>query len=527
MRPFVLLLLLPGALLGTSARLASAWEIKRFDADLTIGPDARLRVVEMLRVDFGPERRHTICRALPRLVTDPSGARRPLELDLIAVTDAAGRPWPIRVERSSRSLDVWMGSAERFMTGEQSYCLTYEVQGAVWAGPTRDELYWDVTGNAWDVLVIAGAVRIAWPPGADPDHIEGASRVTRFGRATREADVKIIDADRAQFLLNRGLLTFEGLSVAVVWPKGLVRHPGWVAKSAAFAARNPALAFVPAAAALLLALGARRRRAGRGLAMVAAPPGPATPPRVSPAEAGYLSSGRLEPAHVAAALCDLEGRGAFVFGRPAGADADRDVVFRRIEPGASGKARSALEDRLLALLFPEGAMASTLAAFASRARLAWPALAQDVEAALIARGDLDPRPFSRRSPVILGAVIALALGMTAGVAGRRAAHGLLGMATAPDWVAVGGGSMLLALVVAALGAWMPRVTRAGGRLSAEIKRYADALGTEPDHAGAEPAHASAELPFAIALGLEERIAGRVDASTLIAARAVKSALRDA
>jgi hypothetical protein len=501
------LLLVLLVLIAAPARPVQAWEIRRFEVDLAIQPDARLHVVEALQVDFGPERRHTICRALPRFVTDPSGERRPLQLDLLAVTDAAGRPWPIRVTRSSRTVEIWMGSEERFTTGEQTYRLTYDVSGAVWAGPNRDELHWDATGNAWDVLVIGGAVQVGLPPGADADLVEAASRVTRFGRVMRESDVKIVDAGHARFLMNRGLLTFEGLAVTVVWPQGLVRHPGSLSRAGSFFLRNPALVGVPAVAALLIALGARRRRADRR-----APPGAGAPiisaAAITPAAAGFLVAGRLEPAHGAATLFDLAARGEITLDWPGGQEASVGALFRRAK-GAAGAAPKPHEAVLLALLFPDG-VTCPLAALASRMRPAWPALENQVESALVAGGYLDPRPTSRRSPLGLAALVVLALGVIAGVAGRRAAHGLLGMAIASDWVQVGAASVLLAATAFALGAALPRRTRSGGHLVAWLASVPAAGATE-------------QLPLAIALGREDQwIAGRQVSGDVRAAAGVES-----
>lgn len=494
MKPLVLLLVLL-VLIGVPGCPVWAWEIRRFDVDLAIEPDACLHVVETLQVDFGPERRHAICRALPRFVTDPSGERRPLDIDLLAVTDAAGRPWPLRITRTSRHVEVWMGSDRRFTTGEQTYQLTYDVRGAVWAGPNGDELHWDATGNAWDVLVIGGAVQVGLPPGADAGLVEAASRVTRFGRVIRESDVKIVDESHARFLMNRGLLTFEGLSITVVWPKGLVRHPGYLSRTGSFFLLNPALLAVPAVAALLVALGARRRRApGRARPSAGAHTISAAMPAITPAEAGLLVQGRLEPAHGAATLFDLAARGEIALHWPVGREPARDAVFRRVG-SAAGPAPKPHEAALLSLLFPDGT-ACPLAALASRVRPAWSALENEVESSLVARGYLDPHPTSRRSPLLLAALVALALGVMAGVAGRRAAHGLLGMATAADWVQVGAASALLAATVFMLGAAWPRRTRSGGHLVSWLADF--------------PAAGAAEhLPLAIALGREDQwIAGQ-------------------
>jgi len=96
---------------------------------------------------------------------------------------------------------------------------------------------------------------------------------------------------------------------------------------------------------------------------------------------------------------------------------------------------------------------------------------------------------------VLAALVALALGVMAAVAGRRAAHGLLGMAIASDWVQVGAASALLAATVFMLGAAWPRRTRSGGHLASWLADF--------------PAAGVAEqLPLAIALGREDQwIAG--------------------
>ncbi len=437
-------------LLLSLARPVGAYEVSRFAAKLEVGAGARLHVVETIHVNFGPERHHTICRALPIVVMDASGNRQPLAIKLIAVTDGSGKAWPVRVERSGRYLQVWMGSEQAFTTGEQVYELVYDVDGAVWQGPARDELHWEVTGDAWDVVVIGVEADVAIPEGASPDAVDAGSRVSRFGRVSREADVKMVDAEHARFVLSRGLLPSEELEISVVWPAGLVRHPGLAARVGRFVTRNPVMvAIAVLGVALLLAL-RRRVAARRGSGVDAAGVGG------SSAEAAFLHDGELHAEHATALLIDLAERGAVAIEWP---DGQEPVLVDRRRGGAAADL-AGYEDKFLDAVFA-GSDRRALTAPDVSVENAALALARDVEAALIEGGYLEPPMSSPRSPFLLMAAIVFVGAVVATYAARRATSGLAGMVAGEDWVAAIIASLVAGALVLGLGAVRPRLTQSG------------------------------------------------------------------
>ncbi len=250
-----------GALLAACLpATASGWEIQRLEARISVRPDGRLRVVETLQVNFGAERHHGILRLLPLAVTDPAGRREPIDIRLRAITGAEGQPWPARVRRRARRLEILIGRQGAFLTGEQRFVLTYDVDGALRSGPDLDELYWDVTGQLWEVPIIEAEAVVELPQGVEVEGVDAASNAGKFGARGREADLKTIDATRVRFVLGRGLTPHEALTIAVVWPAGHVHPPGLAGRAGRVLGRSRALAPVAVLLVLLFAIRHRRRR---------------------------------------------------------------------------------------------------------------------------------------------------------------------------------------------------------------------------------------------------------------------------
>jgi len=236
------------------------WEVRRFEARITVGSDARLTVVETLHVSFGPERLRGMIRSIPISLTDPAGRETRIDVHVLAVTGADGRRLPSRVTRTDRDLQIWIGAGDALFTGEQAFLLTYAVEGAVLPGPTRDELYWPVTGYQWDVPMLHAEAVVELPAEVDPVELDASSVVGKFGEKGRQAGLKIADGSRVRFVVSRGLVQHEAFLVSVVWPSGLVEHPGPVRRAGRWVARHPLLFL--SGLALLIAIGIWVRRSG-------------------------------------------------------------------------------------------------------------------------------------------------------------------------------------------------------------------------------------------------------------------------
>jgi hypothetical protein len=226
------------AILALTPAVSQAWEVRRFEASITVGSDARLTVVETIQISFGPERIQGITRSIPISLADPAGHPIKIQVRVLAVTDAGGRRLPSRITRSDRDLEFWIEPRDMFFTGEQTMLITYVADGSVLPGKTRDELYWQVTGYQWDVPMLYAEAVVILPAEVDPEKLDASSVVGKFGEKERPAGLKVADPSRVRFAVARGLIPHEAFLVSVAWPAGLVKHPGPLRQAVRFVARH-------------------------------------------------------------------------------------------------------------------------------------------------------------------------------------------------------------------------------------------------------------------------------------------------
>ncbi|MEE6294556.1 DUF2207 domain-containing protein [Georgenia wangjunii] len=138
--------------------------VRSLDIDIDVRPDGTLEITETYEWDFGSREGLGLTRELAARFLHPErpGMVRVYEYDDFAVTSPSGAPagvWP-REEGSYVAVDIGApdGSSDR-RSGVQTYAFSYTVRGALNAirgeagVPDQDELYWNVTGNGWEVVL--------------------------------------------------------------------------------------------------------------------------------------------------------------------------------------------------------------------------------------------------------------------------------------------------------------------------------------------------------------------------------------
>jgi hypothetical protein len=159
-----LLLVLIAALPAGAARAQEAWVINQFDATYVVNRDGTVAVSEDLDVDFGPLQKHGIFRYIPLenvYLQDPD-YRRVTELEGLKVDDGQ-RPIPFTTTHSNGNIEIKIGDPDRLISGQQHYHLTYTLIGALNPSPDTDQLYWNITGNDWEVPIIRASARVTVP----------------------------------------------------------------------------------------------------------------------------------------------------------------------------------------------------------------------------------------------------------------------------------------------------------------------------------------------------------------------------
>ena len=245
---------------------AGGEQILRYDVAVAIQRDASILVTERIVYDFGGQARHGIIRGIP--VQYPYSASydriTPLTVRSVGSPDA---PAQYTMDNTGGTVTIKIGDPDRTVTGVHTYTLTYLVRGVMNAFADHDELYWNATGNGWDVPIAAATVRVT-APGAPQ---KAACWAGPPGAARSCQQARITDGDAT--FTQAGLGPHEGLTVVVALPKGVVAAPHPVLQEKR--GLQQAFAFTPVSAGvsggllvLLAGLGAlvvaRGRRRERG-----------------------------------------------------------------------------------------------------------------------------------------------------------------------------------------------------------------------------------------------------------------------
>jgi uncharacterized membrane protein YgcG len=217
------------ALLATSVAIAEE-RILSFHSDIRVLPDSAIEVVETIRVRAEGELiRRGIYRDFPTVYQDRGGRRVVVGFELLELT-RDGRPEPHRSEQRANGVRVYAGDPEIFLQpGEYTYRISYRSDRQLGLYADHDELYWNVTGNGWDLPIEEASASVVLPPGVPPQSIEVEAYTGPFGARGRDW-VASVDDGMPSFATTQALAAREGLTIVATWPKGFVSPPGSAAR---------------------------------------------------------------------------------------------------------------------------------------------------------------------------------------------------------------------------------------------------------------------------------------------------------
>lgn len=214
-----------GFLAVASLPALAAEVIHTFDSEITVDENGTLLVTERIRVRAeGRQIRRGIFRDFPTIRRDEYGFVRTQSFELLAA-ERNGKPEPHRIESVQGGKRVYLGSENVFLpTGDHSYVLRYRTRRQIGHLPDEDEVYWNVTGNAWAFPIRAASATLVLPDGARIQR--QASYTGRFGATGSDAVVAEQSARRIVWRTTGPLAQKEGLTVAAAFQKGIVPEPG-------------------------------------------------------------------------------------------------------------------------------------------------------------------------------------------------------------------------------------------------------------------------------------------------------------
>jgi uncharacterized membrane protein YgcG len=211
---------------GTKAQSTSrSIRIRDFGELLTVHPDGSLDVTEELTIGFTGEW-HGINRDISLHHNTAEGRPTKLDIRIGYVTDGDGNR--LQVEESNKD-NGWTHSLKIYIPGavdtDRQVIIRYRVANAIRfyfrndSTDAFDELYWNVTGNSWDMPIDSVHARVVLPDGLIPTRTAAYTGAT--GSTTTRAKIEK-DSNEVAFATLRGLGPYEGLTIGVGWPPGHV-----------------------------------------------------------------------------------------------------------------------------------------------------------------------------------------------------------------------------------------------------------------------------------------------------------------
>lgn len=272
--------------------------LEAFAATIEVETGGTLDVREELRFHFEGSW-NGVLRSIP-VRYDLGTSTHRVRLDVVSVRDVSGAPLRYEVNRDGgyRVVKVWVPDAR---DTRETVIVHYRVRDALRFFEGHDELYWNVTGNEWDVEIRSASARIVLPEGTTGRR--AAAYTGAYGERGDAATVTTIE--EGFFFETETPLAFrEGLTVVVGWDPGVVHRPGPVER---LVAQGFHLFLLP-----LLSLGAMWKlwsSRGRDPARRAITPRYEPPPDLTPAEAGTLIDNRPDLRDITASIVALGVRG--------------------------------------------------------------------------------------------------------------------------------------------------------------------------------------------------------------------------
>jgi len=201
---------------GPGVSASSEEAVINFFSTISVNLDNSVDVVENVRYDTGPLERHGIYRD----IYPYSSQKRKMAINNVSVYDENGAPQPFEVGNSGANVRIKIGDPDKTFAGQRTYIIKYHATKAVAQLKDLDEIYWNVTGNEWNIPIYQTQADIVLPSGIRM--LQSACYSGPKGSPANNCQLSKSENESYVFEAIGPLNAQEGLTVAIGFPKGIV-----------------------------------------------------------------------------------------------------------------------------------------------------------------------------------------------------------------------------------------------------------------------------------------------------------------
>ena len=333
--------------------------ILAYDSVVEVHADGSMDVTERIRVRAeGQGIRRGIYRDFPTRYKDRHGNNVVVGFEVLGV-ERDGRPEPWFTDRRSNGVRINTGGDDMLPVPlETTYTLRYRTTRQLGFFEAHDELYWNAIGHGWAFPIDSGRVEVRLPAPVPAAHLGVDGWSGLHGSREQSFRAGIAGPGVARWNTTETFRPGEGLTILLVFPKGVVAAPSRIEATGWLLRDNLSLLVALAGFAVLLAFCLKRwHRVGRdprpGVVIVRYEP----PRGESAAALRYMMRRSHDARGFSADLLACAVHGAIDIHRQERASGDRWRLERRAEGSPAGNAD---ERRLLDALLPRPGATLTL-----------------------------------------------------------------------------------------------------------------------------------------------------------------------
>jgi uncharacterized membrane protein YgcG len=190
--------------------------INSFNVQMAAQKNGDLKVTEQIDYSFGSQYRHGIYRTIP-LVSRVGDLYRVIDIKFSGVL-RDGKKEKYSVDSTGEEVTVKIGDADRTITGPHLYEIDYIVKNGIGSNyADHDEIYWNVTGDQWEVPIATSSVLLT------TDFATPAQKAICFtgvaGSTQSNCQVSLLDG-KVKVTTKSYLSSSEGLTIVAGFPVG-------------------------------------------------------------------------------------------------------------------------------------------------------------------------------------------------------------------------------------------------------------------------------------------------------------------
>ncbi|MBT3356006.1 DUF2207 domain-containing protein [bacterium] len=283
-----------------------AFVITNFDVGIFVKEDTTIEVEEIIDVNFS-QKRHGIYRKIPVRYKDDNGFKYNMKLRDVSVTNRRGEHLDFKQYNEGSEVVLQIGDADVEIFGDVQYVISYTIQRGMRFFDDHDEIYWNPIGVGWPTKIYNASSTVYFEERINSLEENSLCFTGGFGSLKQDCTISAISSSEIEFNASGVLNEYEGLTIAVNLPKGLVEQPTkkdyffmFLLDNWAFAI--PILAFF--GMFYLWHFRGKELDLGRAVVTQYSPPD-----NLTPGEVGYLIKERYSHKFVAADIVNLAVKG--------------------------------------------------------------------------------------------------------------------------------------------------------------------------------------------------------------------------